>query len=77
MTNPEGTDEVSGIDVEDTNVDVTGDEDVAFTSENNQNMDEGAGGLLGKVNDNLALFAGGLVLGIILFLVARLIFRKM
>lgn len=77
MTNSEAKDEASGINVEDTNVDVMESENTYLTSENNQNMDEGAGGLLGKVNDNLALFAGGLVLGIILFLVARLIFRKM
>ncbi|MFW5987369.1 MAG: TolB family protein, partial [Methanohalophilus sp.] len=74
MENPEVSDGVSGINVEDTNVDAMEGEDISLTSENNQNMDEGSGGLLGN---NLALFVGGLVLGIILFLVARLIFRKM
>jgi TolB protein len=83
MENPEGTDEISGINVEDTNVNVTDtnvnvteNEDVVLTSENNQDMDEGSIGLLGKISNNLALFAGGLVLGIVLFLIARLIFRK-
>ncbi|RNI15039.1 hypothetical protein EFE42_02345 [Methanohalophilus sp. RSK] len=77
MENPESTDVVSGINVEDTNVDVMENEDISITPENNQNMDEGSSGLLGKINNNIALFAGGLVLGIILFLVARLIFKKM
>jgi TolB protein len=78
MTNSEGKDEVSGINVEDSgiNVDVMENEDVALTTENNQNIDEGSSGLLGKINNNLALFAGGLILGIILFLMTRLIFSK-
>jgi TolB protein len=77
MDYPEAKAEVSGINAEDTNVDVMDNEDILINSENNQNMDEGSSGLLGKINNNLALFAGGLVLSIILFLVARLIFRKM
>jgi len=77
MENPETKDGASDINVEDTNVEVMENEDIALTSENNQNMDEDSSGLLSKIKNNLALFAGGLVLGIILFLVARLIFKKM
>jgi TolB protein len=76
MDYPEAKAEVSGINAEDTNVDVMDNEDILINSENNQNMDEGSSGFLGKINNNLALFAGGLILGIILFLMTRLIFSK-